>query len=38
MNNTINKPLIIIGGSGHGCVIEACVMIIVDALMIMNGK
>ena len=20
-----NKPLIIIGGAGHGCVIEACV-------------
>ena len=25
MNNRINKPLVIIGGSGHGCVIEACV-------------
>ena len=24
-NKEINKPLIIIGGSGHGCVIEACV-------------
>jgi len=24
-NNNQNKPLIIIGGSGHGCVIEACV-------------
>lgn len=23
--NDINKPLIIIGGAGHGCVIEACV-------------
>ncbi len=23
--HTINKPLIIIGGSGHGCLIEACV-------------
>lgn len=25
MSTNINKPLIIIGGSGHGCVIEACV-------------
>ena len=25
-NNKINKPLIIIGGSGHGCVVEACVL------------
>lgn len=25
MNRQLNKPLIIIGGSGHGCVIEACV-------------
>ena len=25
MSNIINKPLIIIGGAGHGCVIEACV-------------
>lgn len=25
MNKEINKPLIIIGGAGHGCVIEACV-------------
>lgn len=25
MNNNINKPVIIIGGSGHGCIIEACV-------------
>lgn len=25
-NITINKPLIIIGGSGHGCVVEACVL------------
>lgn len=25
MSNNINKPLIIIGGAGHGCVIEACV-------------
>lgn len=25
MNKELNKPLIIIGGSGHGCVIEACV-------------
>ena len=24
-SNTINKPVIIIGGSGHGCVIEACI-------------
>lgn len=23
--NQINKPLIIIGGAGHGCVIEACI-------------
>lgn len=25
MSDRINKPLIIIGGTGHGCVIEACV-------------
>ena len=25
MNKQINKPLIIIGGAGHGCIIEACV-------------
>lgn len=25
MNNEINKPVIIIGGSGHGCIIEACI-------------
>lgn len=25
MNKRINKPVIIIGGSGHGCVIEACI-------------
>lgn len=25
MNRQINKPVIIIGGSGHGCVIEACI-------------
>ncbi len=25
MTSQINKPVIIIGGSGHGCVIEACV-------------
>lgn len=24
-SNTKNKPVIIIGGSGHGCVIEACI-------------
>lgn len=23
MNNVINKPLVIIGGAGHGCVIES---------------
>lgn len=23
--NSINKPLVIIGGAGHGCVIEACI-------------
>ena len=26
MNDIINKPLIIIGGSGHGSVVEACVL------------
>lgn len=25
MSNEINKPVIIIGGSGHGCIIEACI-------------
>ena len=25
MKNEINKPVIIIGGAGHGCVIEACI-------------
>ena len=25
-NNNINKPLIIIGGAGHGCIVEACVL------------
>lgn len=25
MNKQINKPLVIIGGAGHGCIIEACV-------------
>lgn len=25
MNNQINKPVVIIGGSGHGCIIEACI-------------
>lgn len=25
MNKVKNKPLVIIGGSGHGCVIEACI-------------
>lgn len=25
MNKEMNKPVVIIGGSGHGCVIEACI-------------
>lgn len=25
MSNEINKPVVIIGGSGHGCIIEACI-------------
>lgn len=25
MNQVINKPIVIIGGAGHGCIIEACI-------------